>query len=419
MDRLSLVSGPLPWVLGTAGFVLLALVCTRWPRRIWWTVPITFAAALALLIGISYWWQLPQKLHGTWPRSFFVWSAFPILAIVAGCVAWARGRGYHRVASVLAVVLLTAFAADRVNIYYGALPTVGDALGAPLPGQVAPRVSLRHEAVQRALPATGVVFPLRIMGTVSHFRARSDYVWLPPVWFSHPRPALPALELIGGSPSFSADWLRGGGAIGTLDAYAKTHDGWGPIVVVADQNGSFTGDTECVNGPRGQADTYVSVDVVRSVDRLFHVAPGPRRWAIAGYSAGGTCALTLALKHPTVYGAFADFSGDLRPNAGPYSTTLRELFGGSAALASAYDPASFLEHSRYPGLFAWFETGRQDAPKRVTAARELAGLARRAGAHVVSLSPPGNHSFYFWQACLQAALPSLVAATTNHQGQLA
>ena len=252
MDHLSLISGVVPWVIGILGFASFAVVLARWPRRAWWNVPITFIAAIALLVGISYWWQLPSKLHGTWPRSFFAWSACPLVAGVAAVVTWRRGRLAHRVVSIVAVVMLTAFAADRVNIYYGALPTVGDALGAPVPGEVARSIPMLHATTPGPLPATGMVFPLHIPGVVSHFHARSEYVWLPPIWFSHPRPRLPALELVSGSPSFSGDWLRGGQAVATLDAYAKEHDGWGPIVVVADQNGSFTGDTECVDGPRGR-----------------------------------------------------------------------------------------------------------------------------------------------------------------------
>src|SRR5436305_1264600 len=79
----------------------------------------------------------------------------------------------------------------------------------------------------------------------SHFHARPAFVWLPPIWFSHPHPRLPALELVAGAPSFPGDWLRGAGALDTLNSYARTHHGWGPIAVVADQNGSFLGDTEC------------------------------------------------------------------------------------------------------------------------------------------------------------------------------
>ncbi|HEY5013245.1 MAG TPA: alpha/beta hydrolase-fold protein [Acidimicrobiia bacterium] len=413
MYQVSLISGVLPWVIGTIAFASFAVVLARWPRRLWWSIPVAFVVAVGLLIAISWSVQLPRKLHGTWPRSFFAWSAAPIVAVVATILAWRDSRIGHRVAGVLAIAFLIVFAADRVDVYYGALPTVGAALRVPLPGELATAVPFRPTTTQTRAPATGVVFSLRIPGTVSHFRARPAYVWLPPVWFSRPRPRLPALELVAGSPSFPGDWLYGGQAVRTLDAYAKTHHGRGPIVVVADQNGSFLGDTECVDGPRGRADTYISVDVIRSADRLFGVAPGPRSWTIAGYSAGGTCALVVALRHPTVYGAFGDFSGDPRPNTGPWSSTLHDLFGGSLTLSTQYNPFALLRTRHYRNLLAWFDTGRRDAAYRVAGMRQLALLARRAGAHVIEQAPPGSHTFYFWQQSLQAALPSLLAATTH------
>jgi hypothetical protein len=412
MYQLSLVSGWLPPLITTTGFLALAWVLLHWPRRVWWSLPIVFAGAVAVLVGVSFWWQLPQKLHGTWPRSFFMWAAFPVVAVVAAVVTWRRGRLGHHLVSMVAVILLTACAADRVDIYYGAFPTIGDALGAPLPGELAQPFSMHQLVTRTGLPQTGVVFPLRIAGTVSHFAARSAYVWLPPIWFAHPRPRLPALELVGGSPSFGATWFYGGEGVRTLDAYANTHQGRGPIVVVADQNGSILGDTECVDGPQGRADTYISVDVVRTIDRLFSVRPGPRAWTIAGYSAGGTCALITAVRHPNTYGAFGDFSGDQRPNNGPWNTTLANLFGGSITLARTYDPARLLHTHRYPRLLAWFEIGRQDAAYRRTGMQQLAALARRSGAHVIFITPSGSHTFYFWQHCLQTALPSFIHATS-------
>jgi hypothetical protein len=412
MYQLSLISGPVPWLIATIAFLSFAVVLTGWPRHAWWSIPVTFAVAATLLVVISWGLQLPRQLHGTWPRSFFAWSALPIVAIVATILAWRRrGLGY-RVAGVLAFVFLVAFAADRVDMYFGALPTLGAVLRTPLPGELAKPVALRPSASPAPLPPTGIVFPLQIPGTVSHFRARPAYVWLPPIWFAHPRPRLPALELLAGSPGFPTDWLYGGRAVATLDAYSKAHHGRGPIVVAADQNGSFLGDTQCVDGPRGRAGTYVSVDVVRTVDRLFGVAPGPRSWSIAGYSAGGTCALVTALRHPTVYGAFGDFSGDARPNTGQWNATLHDLFGGSRTLANEFNPFRLLRTRHYPRLLAWFETGNHDAADRVMALRQLALSARRAGAHVVVRMPPGSHTFYVWQRSLEAALPALLEATT-------
>lgn len=413
LSRLSLVSGLAPWLLGAGGFAALTVVLTRWPRRRWWAAPVAFVASVALLVGVSSSWQLPRRLHGTWPRTFFVWCALPLVALVATAVSWRHARIRHHVAGFLAIVLLAGFAADRVDAFYGAVPTVGDLLGVPLPGEISGPLRLASAGTGPTLPATGVVFPITIPGITSHFQARTGYVWLPPIWFSRPRPRLPALELITGAPGVLDLWLRGAHAVRTLNAYADSHHGWGPIVVVADPNGSLLGDTECVNGPRGRADTYMSVDVIRFIDQRFGVLAGPRSWAVAGYSAGGTCALVLALRHPATYAAFGDFSGDPRPTLGSWPATLAGLFGGSVVRAQMYDPSWLLRHERVPGLLAWFETGQHDAAFRLTAMRQLAALARRAGAHAVVVSRPGTHSLYFWSHCLQSAVPALLAAAAH------
>jgi len=65
-------------------------------------------------------------------------------------------------------------------------------------------------------------------------------------------------------------------------------------------------------------------------------------WAVAGYSEGGTCAVTLALRHPERFATFADLAGDAHPDVGGHRRTVRALFGGSEAAFAAHDPASLL-----------------------------------------------------------------------------
>src|SRR5205807_1757987 len=107
----------------------------------------------------------------------------------------------------------------------------------------------------------GLVERVRIAGVVSGFRARSAQVYLPPAWFAVPRPALPVIELLHGTPGMPEDWTRAGLADVIADHWAALHGGWAPIIVMPDINGSFTADTECVDGREGRAETYVAVDV--------------------------------------------------------------------------------------------------------------------------------------------------------------
>ena len=81
-----------------------------------------------------------------------------------------------------------------------------------------------------------------------------------------------------------------------LDHFAEAHGGQAPIVVMPDENGTYRGDTECVDGPQGNAQTYLSEDVRNYVISTFGASPNPQHWAVVGLSEGGTCATLLAVK---------------------------------------------------------------------------------------------------------------------------
>ena len=231
----------------------------------------------------------------------------------------------------------------------------------------------------------GVVISFRIPSTRSGFQARTSEVYLPPAWFRSPRPHLPVIELLAGSPGTPADWTRAGLADVTEDAWARFHDGVAPIIVMPDANGSFTGDTECVDGLRGNADTYLTDDVRAAVAARFDVSTDRRFWAIGGLSEGGTCALELALAHPNSFVAACDFSGDDYPSTtGGYG----KLFAGTAAdvmaQERAYDPRVLVVHwaGIGPKPALWLSQAPGDSAHRrrqLLAFRRLAATPRLRG----------------------------------------
>ena len=161
------------------------------------------------------------------------------------------------------------------------------------------------------------------------------------------------------------------------DAYAAAHQGWAPILVFADPNGSDVGDTECVDSPQGRAETYLAEDVPADVVALFGSAPP--QWAVAGLSEGGMCAALLTLRRPDVFSAFADFSGEPGPVVGhDKKATMRLLFGGSMDGWRDHDPYTLLGRRRFDGHAAYFEVGN-GTWARWRAARRLAPAATAAG----------------------------------------
>jgi S-formylglutathione hydrolase FrmB len=244
--------------------------------------------------------------------------------------------------------------------------------------------------------ATGVVSTITIPGTVSGFSARTAYVWVPPAFFVTPRPPLPVVVMLAGVPGQPDNMIRAAGATAAADRYAAAHSGRAPILVFPDPNGSFTGDTECVDGPRGNAETYLTFDVPHYVESAISSAAGPRHWGIAGYSEGGTCAMDLALAHPDVYGTFVDISGDAFPNLGTRgdakARAIAGLYGGQPALFDAHDPTWLAARPQDRGVAGWFEDGTADHRKAAVGAA-LDATLRADGLESHLVSAPGGHDF--------------------------
>jgi S-formylglutathione hydrolase FrmB len=262
--------------------------------------------------------------------------------------------------------------------------------------------------IAHAVSAGGVVAEIDIPATVSRFGHRPAWVWLPPAYFAQPRPHLPVLVLISGTPGGPEDWLRAGGALALADAWATTHRGDAPIMVLPDVNGSTFGDTECVDGPRGYAETYVTVDVRTFMETRFGAARDPRRWGIVGLSEGGTCALTLVARHRSQFRTFADFSGDAAPTIGSTAATLRSLFGGSSRAQQLHDPTLWFRDDAAAGVEGVIAVGSGDRGG-LPIARGLAAAADRANLRVhVEVLENGGHNFGTWSRALRDAFPWIV-----------
>jgi S-formylglutathione hydrolase FrmB len=276
--------------------------------------------------------------------------------------------------------------------------------GRHLPGRPPRTTAVPAPAPLSALH--GVLAPLDIPPGTSRFEHRKGALYLPPAFFDTPRPQLPVIVMLGGTPGGPEDWTRGGFASHTADAYATQHQGVAPVLAFVDHNGTFTKDTECVDGPAGNAETFLSDDAPRFLAAMLHVPLDPQHWAIAGFSEGGTCAFELGVGHPDVYGTFLDFGGDRAPNLGSSTDTLRKLYGGDRAAMAAHDPANLLRPPRFRNVNGWFMAGASDSG-HVAVADSLARAARSAGITVSEKILPGSHNWQFAAAAFRAVLPTV------------
>ncbi|MGW5381840.1 alpha/beta hydrolase [Nocardia sp. NPDC003963] len=405
--------------------VCLTTLAARRQRRWLLTGLATVTAATVLSVTLAavliekVWRPFPDPL----PATVYVWSALAVLAVGLIIGRWfVRERDRTRplvttglVAAATAVVLC---AAGGINAIFDAYPTVRATLGiddyrtVPFDATLAPRPANGERPTPQNwvppadMPATGAVTKAAIPGVVSRFPAREARIYLPPAYFTDPRPDLPVLVLLAGQPGSTDDWLVGGRLTGIMDSYAAQHRGLAPIVVLADSTGGRLANPLCVDSPLGNAATYLAVDVPEWVRTHLQVDPDPRAWAVGGLSYGGTCSLQLATTRPEVYPTFLDMSGQAEPTLGDRRTTLREAFGGDAEAFARNNPADLLARNRYPDSAGAFVVGLGDTEYRAALER-LAAAAQAAGMDVHITELPGGHSFAVWSAGLEKELPWL------------
>src|SRR4029079_8717288 len=135
----------------------------------------------------------------------------------------------------------------------------GDLTSGPLPDQIDAK---DLPGLRNTHPDTGKLVTVDIPDTGSGFKSRSEYVYLPQIWFTgNTPPKLPAVMMIAGEFSNPSNWIRTGNALTVVDKYAKAHGGAAPVLVFVDSSGSFNNDTECVDGPRGNAADHLTKEV--------------------------------------------------------------------------------------------------------------------------------------------------------------
>ena len=410
--NIDLITG---WFPVTIVIVAIASVVLSvgWVDGAWkWQLPIGIPISLVLTVLTAVAIHVFNLVPAEFPRSFYLWAWLIWFSVTLIVLGWTRAHWVLRSFSVVALVFCIVAAFTVINQTYDYYPTLARLLGknaanfADLPALKAIRTEVRRSG---KLPAHGETIAVTIKGTVSKFDTGPSYVYLPPAWFKSPEPQLPLIELIAGVPGDPSDWTRAGYADTNSTAFAERHHGLAPILVIPANNGLLTPDTECSNSVFGNAETYLITDVPNFMQANFNAAIGKHSMAVAGLSAGGTCASILALRNPKEFSVFASYSGYSSPTYinDDEQQTITQLYAGSRANYEAHNPEGLLKANRYTGTSAWFTAGQQD-PQALASAQQLAGLARKSGMAQVCLSTPaGGHDFIFWAAAFQDSLPWL------------
>lgn len=434
--EISLTSGFLPFAFQAVAAVLLVLLVVGRRSRRWWVrwVPISMLIGLALISLI--WWYADQQgwMDRSLPLSVWLWIGTAGLAAALTGLGWREIDWRQRTAGLLAGAMAVLCAASALNQWTEYLPTV-NAAAARLSGAGPDGAINLDQAIELkqagTRPDRGTLVEITIPATASGFDHRAEFVYLPPSWYDHHSAPLPVVVMVHAEFGGPDDWPVSAGAVETLNNFAAAHGGNAPVVVFVDVAGTFSNDTECVNGRRGMAADHITKDVVPFMISHFGVSQDSAQWAVAGWSSGGTCALLLTTKYPQLFKTFVDIDGQRGPYAGNREQTITRLFDGDEQAWAQFDPRSLMTLQPMDGVAGWFATSmdtpwvyRAPATPGTTAdppaidddenvlnpgatANYLCELGSNHGMECAVVSTPGSHSYKNADDNFAKALPWL------------
>ncbi|MFI1798332.1 alpha/beta hydrolase [Streptomyces sp. NPDC020379] len=288
----------------------------------------TVVFVAVLCVGLTVW---------LWPR-LSGRGALPVL-----------GRLGSILVTQLAIMSVVLLAVNSANSFYG---TWGQLLGRydRSPGQVTAITGAADGTVDTAKggglirPASsqsgdrmglpdgpkdqvGTVESVRLVGRRANV-VEPAFVYLPPQYFQkqYERQRFPVIVAISGYPGGIdnlSKYLQIPKTASELVAAKKMQP---TVIVMLRPTIAPPRDTECVDVPGGpQSETYFTKDVPEAMRSAYRVGHDASAWGAMGYSSGGTCALELAMRQPSVYPAAAALSADYKIKN---DLTTGNLFGG-------------------------------------------------------------------------------------------
>lgn len=396
---IDIVNAPLLYVVLGLTVVLLLFLLLRTPRRSW-IVTVLVAAAAGIGVAAVTWFVVVTVINafGMSPGMVsFLWFAATCVAVAIAVANFLRSSTRRKIVAGASAVLFLVAGTLAINASFGLNRTVGALFGVLTESAIAlPSASGagKNDALYQSwvaptdLPAAGTTGSQVIPNSASGFTSRPAGIYLPPAALVSNAPALPLVILLMGQPgnpdpSFVA---------ATLDREAAAHGGLAPIVIVADQLGDPAGDPLCLDTPNyGNAETFITTDVVSWARANLNIINDPRFWTIAGYSNGGQCAISLAAKHPDLFSNVVDISGEEFAGSEIEAATLADVFHGHQDAYDAVKPITLLGGRTFPDTVAVFTVGSNDTAF-IPGQQRMAAAASAAGMTVTYWeSPNGGH----------------------------
>ena len=217
---------------------------------------------------------------------------------------------------------------------------------------------------------------------------------------------LPVVYLLHGNGGSFRNWSD----YSNVSRYAAL----GLILVMAEGNSSYF--MNAVEKPKDKYEDYLVQDLIGDVESRFPVKPGRANRAIVGVSMGGFAAVTLALRHPDMFG----FAGAISPaidvperqftwRRASQWWAFRSIFGpwGSAE-RDARDPFVLLRSAKPESTPYIYLTAGEQEPLREPIERFVARLQVRGVAYEFH-TKPGGHDWAEWDEQIPGCFAKLFA----------
>jgi pimeloyl-ACP methyl ester carboxylesterase len=310
-----------------------------------WTLVVIAGLALAApIVAIVFWNRLPDRLG----RPALAWPL----------------RGSMLLACQITACLLAAVVLNNYGQFYtswsellgnGPQVTVHQRSDRGLTARIQAQLATQHHQ-----PGHSAIVSVPIPQAGGN-RTNDALVYLPAAYFepSYRHRVFPVIELLDGFPGSPSSWIRPLHLQRTADAEIASGRALPFVAVMPVQNYQGPGkDGECLDVPGGeQVETTLTTNVRDVVLKSLRVAPQAGRWAVAGYSTGGYCALNIAMRHPEWYSTAVSIMGYTQPfedkQTGP-------VFAGLAWLRHSNEPLWRVQHLALPRLKTLFLASKRD-----------------------------------------------------------
>ena len=232
-------------------------------------------------------------------------------------------------------------------------------------------------------------------------------VVLPAAYAKNKKTAFPVLYLLHGAYGHFSDWLRKTPDPQLLAGLADQYN----LIIVLPEGEKFSFYLDSPLNAASQFETYLTRDVVGTVDAKYRTVRDPKGRVITGLSMGGHGALYLAARHPELFGAAGSMSGALdlsslsRPLPAEERAGRQKLFepilgaeGGSPDLYATHSVLNLLDKLKVNAVPLLIDCGVDDGLLEIN--REVHRRLLYSRTPHDYTERPGGHTWDYWQNAL-------------------